>query len=814
MPNNFAGEGGCVAVYNFESLPEASPILISASSEYSSTYSAFWAFSTSNNYWRTTTAGALPCWISIDLGTERSCVITSYLIRSSSAGNGESAPKAWTFEGWNGSSWVTIDSQTNQTAWGYLANRTFEFDNSTAYSKYRFVITENNGSTTVQIALIRLYNVNSSNMVGVDCRDNTLSSVKIVDSKNTNHLYGCGVSEAPSRDTTNFKQGTSSVDLEKSNHNAIGITGDDKLSSSFPLKYGTTNYTVSFTLWLRLESQPPFAYQALILILRYNDASDYMGLALYNGNTYNGFRFKIKSDKTFFGPSSTVTPQITSGNWYFVACGWDHTNRKTRMYVWDPVTESALADDETTYNLNTYGTPIISDYGFYLGSSKAYNSGDSTYWDGNLDEVTVWNRALTKDEIEQIRDGIFGPSWELSFTETNELSIEISSAALTPTGSPVWPLFEILSWKTDILRPLSTSKEQRVALRRYPRQAYRGSMLLLNMDERTRVENLLHERLKAGVWMPLWHDRRVLSDGVEADAGYLGIDESTADFRSGEYAIIYKSELECELVRIEGAASGGGLYITGPAVAYEGPVVVAPVRKATFVAPVTFTPLEDDSQLMEFAVVFSNSSYVSGHVAGQTYAGLEVLSWPSLEFDGRNHEMDPDYTLVDNGIGAVSTLDYTEFNITRQSHTFHIQGNDDCWAFRKFLHAMRGSQKTFLVPTWEDDLILTQALGSGSVTAYVQYAGLAAHLKVNALRKYVACRTPAGGVAVATISSIVVASGKEESLTLSAPLGVSLSAGTSLMFVDKCRFADDEIVLEWYQPDDLVCRTALVRVEQ
>lgn len=50
----------------------------------------------------------------------------------------ETAPVSWTFEGYNGSSWVVLDTRTNQTGWTAMETRFYEFDNPTAYDAYRF----------------------------------------------------------------------------------------------------------------------------------------------------------------------------------------------------------------------------------------------------------------------------------------------------------------------------------------------------------------------------------------------------------------------------------------------------------------------------------------------------------------------------------------------------------------------------------------------------------------------------------------------------------------------------------------------------
>lgn len=56
------------------------------------------------------------------------------------------SPKNFTFEGWNGSQWVILDTRANIT--NYSTPQVFLFTNSVAYKKYRINVTANNGYST------------------------------------------------------------------------------------------------------------------------------------------------------------------------------------------------------------------------------------------------------------------------------------------------------------------------------------------------------------------------------------------------------------------------------------------------------------------------------------------------------------------------------------------------------------------------------------------------------------------------------------------------------------------------------------------
>ena len=66
--------------------------------------------------------------------------ITQYTVTSQAyTGDGSWAPKTWTFEGYNGSTWEVLDTQTDITDWAasWGTKKTFPIANTTAYTDYR-----------------------------------------------------------------------------------------------------------------------------------------------------------------------------------------------------------------------------------------------------------------------------------------------------------------------------------------------------------------------------------------------------------------------------------------------------------------------------------------------------------------------------------------------------------------------------------------------------------------------------------------------------------------------------------------------------
>lgn len=119
----------------------------SASSIYGAGWDAWYAFNGVDDAGWATVSGTLTGWLAYEFTSSQ--YVGSYKIKCQNHVNGPTAaPKNWTFEGWNGSSWDTLDTQTNITGWSIGTWKTFSLANTEFYTKFRINITANNGQAT------------------------------------------------------------------------------------------------------------------------------------------------------------------------------------------------------------------------------------------------------------------------------------------------------------------------------------------------------------------------------------------------------------------------------------------------------------------------------------------------------------------------------------------------------------------------------------------------------------------------------------------------------------------------------------------
>ncbi|MEJ3720062.1 hypothetical protein WGM54_18930 [Paenibacillus polymyxa] len=108
-------------------------------------YMLFDRVNTSYDYdWAT--SDQLPAYVGYDFKENE--VITKYtLIPTDSDTYVNGIPKAWTFQGWDGTQWIDLDKQQDQINWKRGEIREFAIINNKGYSKYRLYITADNGRT-------------------------------------------------------------------------------------------------------------------------------------------------------------------------------------------------------------------------------------------------------------------------------------------------------------------------------------------------------------------------------------------------------------------------------------------------------------------------------------------------------------------------------------------------------------------------------------------------------------------------------------------------------------------------------------------
>ncbi len=255
------------------------------------------------------------------------------------------------------------------------------------------------------------------------------------------------------------------------------------------------------------------------------------------------------------------------------------------------------------------------------------------------------------------------------------------------------------------------------------------------------------------------------------------------------------------------------LTLTRPLVrSHSGPLWIVPLRQGRIINPAARTRHIGGSSIVEMAFVVDDIAEVTGWTAGMTYDDLDVLTEPALlETPEWVERIDPDVIVYENPTGCIGVVSATDFNITTQPHGWAPTTRAACWALRQFLHAKRGPQGPFLVPTFHEDIVLSRPCGAADTSLYVVNRSHS-RMGLNDLRTYLAFRPPAADIIPRKVTGISLVSTSEELIAIDTAPGRAFAAGTGLCWVDCCRLERDEIDFEWYGRGKLVCQTDLRRI--
>lgn len=176
---------------------------------------------------------------------------------------------------------------------------------------------------------------------------------------------------------------TKSIDLELSSSQYLSITNGDQTGLNI-------TGDISMECWIKAESLGTLQY----LIFKSVGAT---GGYFFQISTDGKIRFKIEAQNgSDITALNTDAAQITSaGVWYHIAVTMDVSVPEGKVYI----NGSSVAVTQSPSNATSIGTNTLD---FAIGSSSA----GSSYFDGLIDEVRIWDVLRTPTEISDNYDKV------------------------------------------------------------------------------------------------------------------------------------------------------------------------------------------------------------------------------------------------------------------------------------------------------------------------------------------------------------------------------------------------------------------------
>lgn len=364
---------------------------------------------------------------------------------------------------------------------------------------------------------------------------------------------------------------------------------------------------------------------------------------------------------------------------------------------------------------------------------------------------------------------------------------------------PEAPLTERLLFLTDVLESIDGT-EQRVSLRKAPRQEFIMKLVREDGPERQKIDMLAFDWTSRVFGIPLWTQPSFLTGAATAGQSSVNVDDTTlGEFRADGLAIVYESEDKFDALEV--------LSVGSTVVNFKSPLLnnysvgarVMPLRTA-----VTSVPVKERKyavNLAEFEItmrVLDNDVDLSDVTGWPTYNSKVLLSDPNAIDTTLDGDIARSITVFDNEAGKFSQ-DST-WNRARHgsAKTFITRNRSGLWSVRKLLHALRGKQVSFYLPTFTKDVTLAVAYASGDPAITIVNVGYARYAKQRTPKLDMRIILTNGTIFTRTVSSSAEVDPATEQLTLSTSIGQNITPAqvARIEFLEKVRIDNEEITIE------------------
>ncbi len=338
---------------------------------------------------------------------------------------------------------------------------------------------------------------------------------------------------------------------------------------------------------------------------------------------------------------------------------------------------------------------------------------------------------------------------------------------------------EYLHWLTDVIQ--THRGEQRICLREVPRQELEYEHIL-DSQQYALAKNLISASLTELVGVPLWteHTRVDITNG----ASEVAIDTTAATY--SKYAYIYCKDAQAivELTTVGDSV----LRFAAPVDADYRDALICPLREGR-ITEHGFERLQNDIIKLSVTYLITDTADIAVDNLPK-YQGFGV--WEQCGLNGVSERIDRPVDVVDNGISYQSPIATTTYTAHVQQLKMLLEGGQDLFKVRKWLHYLKGRQKPFWLPTWSNDYQPVSDINASDTDIVVKNVGLS---KVAGVR-HAMIKTKGGSHFVKILQA--VGSGSTETITLSQPVrvGIALADIDCFCSLSLVRLSQDAVEIE------------------
>ncbi len=368
------------------------------------------------------------------------------------------------------------------------------------------------------------------------------------------------------------------------------------------------------------------------------------------------------------------------------------------------------------------------------------------------------------------------------------------------------PATEVLEWKTGVLTS-NDGTEQRMRLRKKPRQSFDISYPI-PYSELARAENLVYGWLTRRWAVGIWSEAQQVPTLI-AGTQTIPIDTRFSDYRDGALVMIWESNRKSTTADVA-TVSNGNLLLNRPlAETFVNPWV-SPVRLGRVVGNVDRRTSGYNGSL-ELMYEFNDNVDLAPGPAPVQFLGHDV-SFEEVLKNGMTltDKLQARVDVVDYGSAAAASF-FSPWKNTRiaRPYRFLAQGLEEAWTLRKWLHRRAGRLRPFWIPTFENNLRVSQ---TGYLTQSVEvYAD--DYREFASKRKHVGILLDDGTWLLRTITAATASGTSTAVVGFDEAINLDASRIRQISFLGLKRLDADRVELRWNSNRVLEVSVSMMELE-
>lgn len=396
--------------------------------------------------------------------------------------------------------------------------------------------------------------------------------------------------------------------------------------------------------------------------------------------------------------------------------------------------------------------------------------------------------------------------WEAGYVD-NIVTIEGRRIVLYPyLYKP--GMTETLMWLTTVLTS-DNGLEQRQSIREAPRQRF-SVRSFVRTGEHARADNILYG-WRHQIWaIPVWGEGRHPTNPVTALDMTIDVDTRWGDFRADSLAVIWKNEREFDLFTIVSFTDTEITLDRGVNDDYGVDAIVAPVRNGRIVQHPQRTSKGHNAYLNVLFEADDNRILTVGASPVQYLAEDAYLDQPDMP-GGKSFKEKyiRDIRVIDYKTGVVtqfSTWDDTQLD---KEFLVVLEGLENIWGFREWLHRRAGKQRPFWMPTFERNMLVT-GTGNIGLTIIIREDS---NRSQGSARDHVYIRMKDGTEYLRAVLSITDAGGGNNNVGLDSSISENQEDIDFISYMGLKRLGSDRIQLKWLANNVVECNIPIKEIE-